>query len=84
MLAVLPFVTWDWMQATFWPVSLDWSVSVAMAAISGIWNAIAGTKLAYCAGMACVPLAEKLPSGTIDQVSLSFHQGHAGLEVKGA
>ncbi len=67
MFAVLPFETWDWMHATFLPVSLDCSVNVAMAAISGIWNAMAGTKSAYWAGMACVPAAEKDPSGTINQ-----------------
>ncbi len=54
----------DVMQATFCPLSLALSSSVAWAAMSGIWKAIAGTMLAYWAGMACDPRAEKLPTGT--------------------
>jgi hypothetical protein len=54
------------MQATFSPDSRDCSWRVAMAAISGIWKAMAGTRLAYSSGIFWVPLAEKLPTGTAE------------------
>lgn len=65
MLAVLPLLTCEVMQATSAPVSRALSSSVASAAMSGTENAIDGIKDAYEDGIDWVPVAANEPDGTV-------------------
>lgn len=63
---VFPLLTSEVMQAMSSPVSRAFSCRVAWAAMSGIENAIEGIRELYADGIACVPVAEKDPAGTVD------------------
>lgn len=62
---VFPLFTSEVMHATLSPVSRAFSWRVAWAAISGTENAIEGIKVLNDDGITCVPVAEKVPLGTI-------------------
>lgn len=61
---VFPLEISEVIQATSSFESRAMSSSVATAAISGTWKAMAGIWLAYCEEISCVPDAAKLPDGT--------------------
>lgn len=61
---VLPFEISEVIHATSSLESMATSSSVATAAISGTWKAMAGIWLAYWEEISCDPEAEKVPDGT--------------------